>query len=641
MDQIALSKFLFENNPQPMWIYDIYTLCFLEVNNAAIAKYGYSRDEFSKMTIKDIRPHEDVNSLIEDIQQSSDEINISKNCWRHKFKSGEIIYVEINSHRLLYNGKESRLVIANEITELLEAKAKTKLLSKLSAAVNESNSSVIITDENGSIEYVNPAYTKISGFDIKEVTGRKPSITKSHLHSDKFYSDLWETILSGKSWRGEIANKNREGKIFWENVTIAPILDDKGKISNFVAIKDDITTQKQLIEDLINAKNRAEESDRIKTRFLATMSHELRTPLNAIIGFSDLLSDDLTKDDIDSYATTINKSGRHLLSLIEELFDISLIESGQIKLNYEDVELADLINQIFAVISREQKLMGRQSVKLCISTPSKSRRDKTIISTDQKRLKQILVNLLKNALKFTEKGSIEYGYELIKDKDSDNDSGLLKFFVKDSGIGIPKEKLNLIFEEFQQGDTYHTKAFAGAGLGLAIAKKLVESLGGKIWVESEENRGSIFNFTLPLKKKNNFYKIEEDNIVNERIYDFSGISILLAEDDDPSFLLIKAIMKKTNIDIFRAKTGSEALKIVQNNEHIALVLMDINMPDMNGYEATREIKKLKPDIPVVAQTAYSISGDREKILDSGFDDYISKPIKKEDLYNLIERFTIK
>lgn len=170
---------------------------------------------------------------------------------------------------------------------------------------------------------------------------------------------------------------------------------------------------------------------------------------------------------------------------------------------------------------------------------------------------------------------------------------------------------------------------------------MVESLGGKIWVESEENRGSIFNFTLPLKKNNNFYKIEEDNKVNERIYDFSGISILLAEDDDPSFLLIKAIMKKTNIDIFRAKTGSEALKIVQNNENIALVLMDINMPDMNGYEATREIKKLKPDIPVVAQTAYSISGDREKILDSGFDDYISKPIKKEDLYNLIERFTIK
>ncbi|MDX9782748.1 MAG: ATP-binding protein [Bacteroidales bacterium] len=517
MDNSKFADLLFEKNPQPMWIYDVETLRFIEVNNSAIAKYGYSRDEFLNMTIKDIRPLEDITHLIRDVKNSQEEVSLSQNVWRHILKSGELINVEINSHKLIYQGFQARLVTAKDVTEIIKAREK----------------------------------------------------------------------------------------------------------------------EKKLIEDLIEAKNRAEESDKIKTTFLATMSHELRTPLNAIIGFSDLITDDLNKDDIDSYATTINKSGRHLLSLIEELFDISLIESGKIKLFYEEVEVADIINEIFAVISREQKLMGRKGVKISISSPSKLKRDSRIIYTDQKRLKQILVNLLKNALKFTESGYIEYGYEvMIKDN-----SEYLKFFVKDSGIGIPHNKLKLIFEEFHQGDAVQVKNFSGAGLGLSISKKLVENLGGRIWVESKEGKGSTFLFTLPLRKPDkNIIKRGEDSM-ETKVYDFSGKRLLLAEDDEPSFLLLKAILKRTNIQIVRAKSGKEAVNIALEDNNISMVLMDINMPDMNGFEATEIIKKEKPHLPIIAQTAYSISGDREKILKAGCDDYLSKPINKTELFRIIEKYS--
>lgn len=516
MDSSSFTGFLFDNNPQPMWIYDVDSLRFLEVNNSALIKYGYTKEEFLNMTIKDIRPEEDVDLLVLDLLKTNSEISLSNNIWRHVLKSGEIIYVEINSHRISFNNCKARLVTARDITEVVVAREK----------------------------------------------------------------------------------------------------------------------EKKLIDDLIDAKNRAEESDRIKTTFLATMSHELRTPLNAIIGFSDLITDDLNKDDIDSYATTINKSGRHLLSLIEELFDISLIESGQIKLNFEEVQLADIFNEIFAVISREQKLMGKKSIKILISSSGGIKRDNRILYTDQKRLKQILVNLLKNALKFTESGSIEYGYmPWIKDN-----RHFLKFFVKDSGIGIPHNKLKLIFGEFQQGDIKQVKSFSGAGLGLSISKKLVETLGGEIWVESTEGKGSTFIFTLPLSgQKVNTIKKGEDSM-DTMIYDFSGKTLLLAEDDEPSFLLLKAILKRTNIEIIRAKSGKEAVEIALGENSVSMILMDINMPDMNGFEATDIIKRKRPDLPIIAQTAYSISGDRERILKAGCDDYLSKPINKNELFKIIEKY---
>jgi len=499
-------KYLFENNPHPMWIYDIKTLSFLMVNNTAINSYGYSGEEFMKMTLKDIRPSEDWANLEKDVKNTPKSASMPKR-WRHIKKSGELIYVEINSFPINFENKDARLVLSRDVTDRVKSE-----------------------------------------------------------------------------------------------------------------------------DALILAKNKAEESDRIKSTFLATMSHELRTPLNAIIGFSDLMKDDISKEEIDSFAMTIHKSGRHLLGLIEEIFDISLIETGEIKLQFDEVEVNDLLNEIFAVISREQILLGKNSIKLRINTPANGNKVRILI--DQKRFKQILVNLLKNALKFTKEGYIEYGFTF----DNINGNGFLKFYVKDTGIGIAKDKQQLIFDQFRQADDSLTRTYGGTGLGLSISKKLVEILGGEIWVESETGKGSTFFFTLPSDKLLSVPVNPVTAVSDIPEYDFSGKKLLLAEDDDPSFLLLKAMLRKTGIEILRAKNGIEAVSLSRSENDISLILMDINMPEMNGYEATKIIKAEKPSIPVIAQTAYSISGDKERTIESGCDDYISKPIKKQELFRLIQKY---
>ncbi|MDD4491969.1 MAG: PAS domain S-box protein [Bacteroidales bacterium] len=499
-------KYLFENNPHPMWIYDVKTLSFLMVNNTAINSYGYSGEEFLKMTLKDIRPSEDWADLEQDVKNTPEIAGMPKR-WRHIKKSGELIYVEISSFPIIFENKKARLVLSRDVTDRVKSE-----------------------------------------------------------------------------------------------------------------------------DALILAKNKAEESDRIKSTFLATMSHELRTPLNAIIGFSDLMKDDISKEEIDSFAMTIHKSGRHLLGLIEEIFDISLIEAGEIKLQFEEFEVNDLLNEIFAVISREQILLGKNSIKLRINIPANG--DKVRISIDQKRFKQILVNLLKNALKFTKEGYIEYGFTF----EHINENGFLKFYVKDTGIGIAKDKQQLIFDQFRQADDSLTRTYGGTGLGLSISKKLVEILGGEIWVESETGKGSTFFFTLPSAKLTSVPVNPVSAVSDIPEYDFSGKKLLLAEDDDPSFLLLKAMLRKTGIEIIRAKNGIEAVSLSRSESDISLILMDINMPEMNGYEATKIIKAEKPYIPVIAQTAYSISGDKERTIESGCDDYISKPIKKQELFRLIQKY---
>jgi PAS domain S-box-containing protein len=499
-------KYLFENNPHPMWIYDTKTLSFLMVNNTAINVYGYSEAEFLKMTLKDIRPNEDWADLEEDVKNTLECTGMPKR-WRHLKKSGELIYVEISSFPVNYENKKARLVLSRDVTDRVKAE-----------------------------------------------------------------------------------------------------------------------------DALILAKNKAEESDRIKSTFLATMSHELRTPLNAIIGFSDLMKDDISKDEIDSFAMTIHKSGRHLLGLIEEIFDISLIEAGEIKLQFDEFDVNDLLNEIFAVISREQILIGKNSIKLRINIPENGNRVR--ISIDQKRFKQILVNLLKNALKFTKNGYIEYGFTF----ENIDQNDFLRFYVKDTGIGIAKDKQQSIFDQFRQADDSLTRTYGGTGLGLSISKKLVEILGGKIWVESEIGKGSTFFFTLPSDKLISV-PVNPSAVVSDiPEYDFSGKRLLLAEDDDPSFLLLKAMLRKTEIDIIRAKNGIEAVSLFKRESDISIILMDINMPEMNGYEATKIIKAENPSIPIIAQTAYSISGDKERTIESGCDDYISKPIKKQELFRLIQKY---
>jgi signal transduction histidine kinase len=407
----------------------------------------------------------------------------------------------------------------------------------------------------------------------------------------------------------------------------------------------------QTLEDLKKAKEKAEESDRLKSSFLATMSHELRTPLNAIIGFSDIINKDLSIEEIIDFNHTINTSGNHLLTIVEDLFDITLIDTGEIKIIKEVVNISSLLNEVKEIIKIEQHKLKKDQIEVNLNIPAEGK--DLMINTDPARLKQILINLLKNALKFTDEGSVKFGFTLNMVDKGDEQPALsdrpeqsrrevevsrnteLKFFVIDTGIGIPKNKQKLIFDIFRQVEDTDTRKYGGTGIGLSISKKLAQLLGGDIWIESEKGLGSSFYFTIPMEKSYSF-KTPMTNC-NELKGDLRDKIVLVVEDDKASFEYLNVILSKPGYQIIWAVNGEEAVTICKENMGVVVVLMDINIPVLNGYDATKLIKKFRPSLPIIAQTAYAVSGDREKAIDAGCDDYISKPIKKELLLDKIEK----
>jgi len=398
-------------------------------------------------------------------------------------------------------------------------------------------------------------------------------------------------------------------------------------VSDQVSISID---RKKVEEDLISALNKAKESDRLKSAFLAAMSHELRTPLAAIIGFSEIINEELLGiEDVLDYNKAIHSSGKHLLTIVEDIFNMTLIESGEIKLAKEVIELHSFVNNVFEIIKIEQQNTNKDHIALNLINPPEGTR--LVVNTDPAKLKQILINLLKNALKFTLEGHINFGYKI----EADLTHPMILFYIEDTGMGIPEEKRHIIFDVFRQVDESNTRTYGGTGIGLSIAKKLTFQLGGNIWFESEGEKGSTFYFTIPIEAGETYSKPKEtESIKNIQL---KGKTILVVEDIEYSFELLRITLEKTGIHTLWAKNGVEAIKICAENNTLDLVLMDINMPVMNGYEATREIKKIKPDLPIIAQTAYAIEGDREKSLEAGCNDYISKPLNNTDLLAMIKK----
>lgn len=377
-------------------------------------------------------------------------------------------------------GKFATLFI--DLTERKNAEKQVKLLSR---AIEQSTVTVVITDKNGNIEYANPKFTEITGYTIAEVQGKSTRLLQSGKQANEFYQNLWNTILSGNDWHGEFQNRKKNGELYWESAVISSILDNQGDIAFFFAVKEDITEKKKMLEDLITSKVKAEESDRLKSAFLANMSHEIRTPMNGILGFADLLKQpNLSGTTKNEYISIIEQSGARLLSIINDIVDISKIESGQMKVSFSETDVNEQIEYIYSFFRPEIEKKGVK-LSLNIALPSKE----AVINTDSDKIYAVFINLVKNAIKFTTTGSIELGYEKV-----DN---FLQFFVRDTGIGIRPHLLNIIFERFRQGSDFLTRNYEGAGLGLSISKAYVEMLGGKIWAESEEKKGSIFYFTIP------------------------------------------------------------------------------------------------------------------------------------------------
>lgn len=379
--------------------------------------------------------------------------------------------------------------------------------------------------------------------------------------------------------------------------------------------------------ELQKAKVKAEESDRLKSAFLANMSHEIRTPMNGILGFTKLLKEDnLDIQEQKNYIEIIEKSGNRLLGIINDIVDISKIEAGQMKVSHSRTNVDEQMQYIHTFFRPEVQDKGIQFV---LKKPLVKK--ETIISSDCEKLYAILINLVKNAIKYTVRGTIEFGYEIKGD--------YIEFFVKDTGIGISKDRQKAIFERFIQADFNDIMARQGAGLGLAIAKAYVELLGGKIWVESEIGKGSTFYFTIPC-----IYQLGENDItlnvqpMHQISCEVKNLKILVTQDDKISRMLILKVLEPFGQNILTAETGVEAVEICQNNPDIDLILMDIQMPQMNGYEATKEIRKFNAEVIILAQTAFALEGDKAKTIEAGCNGYISKPIKKEELSNLLQHY---
>jgi len=385
----------------------------------------------------------------------------------------------------------------------------------------------------------------------------------------------------------------------------------------------DITERKHAEQELIIAKERAEESDRLKSAFLANMSHEIRTPMNGILGFAEILKEPgLTGEEQQKYINIIEKSGVRMLNIINNIVDISKIEAGLMKINLSESNINEQIDYMCTFFKLEVEAKGMKLY--CNKTlPSKE----AIIRTDREKLYAIFTNLVKNAIKYSKEGTIEIGY--YKKEDT------IEFYVKDTGIGIPKDRHEAIFKRFIQADSADKMACQGAGLGLSITKAYVEMLGGKIRVESEEGIGSTFYFTLPCNPEPAKETAMQQPALSNKNYHVRKLKILIVEDDKVSEILIDALVKMFGKEILHAKTGIEAVEACQKNPDIDLVLMDIRMPEMSGYEATRQIRKFNKEVVIIAQTAYGLSGDREKAMEAGCNDYISKPIKKEKLVKLM------
>lgn len=487
---------------------------------------------------------------------------------------------------------------------------------------------VFSTTLQGQFQFVNVAFCAILQYDsaAKLISQSLQSLFKSYNDYKAFQEELRKNNQV-KNYELELVSF--PGHTRW--VIVNAILKGdylSGMIMDITERKKAEEKELEYHEKLKVAKEKAEESDRLKSAFLANMSHEIRTPMNTVLGFSSLLTDPyISAENRKDYTGWISENSYNLLNLIENILDVAKLEAGKLKLYKKECFLNRLLTDIYSVVVNNHKYKNKNHVSLSMQVAIQ---DKNFsIFTDPVRLQQILLNLLDNAFKFTENGTIGFGYTVHGD--------ILQFFVKDTGIGLAENQKEIVFDSFRKVEETKTKLYGGAGLGLAICKNLIALFDGKIWVESERGKGSEFYFTIPLKVVKKPVIVSKEKTEVRKSHSLKDKKILVAEDDLLNYKLIEAILSKSEATLFWARDGMEAVELVKSGKDFDLVLMDLRMPNMDGFQATREIRGLKKFLPVVAVTAYSLGDEKDLAFLSGFNDYLTKPVCGETLLNTISK----
>ena len=653
---VTVNKIIGYNN---LWVYlidDSNEHCLVLVAKGSVSKMILSFDHIAKLTIKGDRMLEEIVSqnnivIVEDArtdERTNKEIvaqlenrtivNVPIILFdKHLGSAGtgtfgeEGIKVPTKSEQEFLMALASHLAVTLDRVHLQQTKKDAQdRIRKLSAGIEQSPASVVITDLLGNVEYVNKRFTEVTGYTPEEIIGKHTRLLKSGDTPPEEYKLMWDTIIHKKEWRGEFHNKKKNGELYWELASISPIINETGEVTNFLAVKEDITHIKKMTEELISARNKAEEMNKVKAYFYAQMSHELRTPFVGIFGFAELLKEKLNDSEEKEMAEAIFKSSKRLMDTLNKVLDITKLEFDKLEPKFSNVDISKLLTSLkdmYQVTSQKQNTFI--NTKLNVKS--------FLLKTDERLLTEILNNLISNAVKYTINGLIEITTEVI----SKREEGFLIIKVSDNGIGIPEDKLEVIWDDFRQVSEGFNRTFEGTGLGLSITKKYVGLIGGKISVESKLDKGTTFTIELPCTKTDCIDEIITQILPTQGNSNKSKTikkeKILFVEDEGITLLYVKKLLA----DLYEVDTADNATNALEkiNQNYYSALLLDINLKKgidgLKLMQLVREIPFYKT-IPIAALTAFATSSDKIEFLNKGFSHYLSKPFDSVELFKLLE-----
>lgn len=603
-----------------------------QVNNEFCRLFGYSAKEVTGKNLDELILTPELLDEAQALTKAAAQGEKVKTEGVRYTKESVPTYVSILGVPITFQGENQGIyVIYHDISERKMAeKNLQESQTKFKTLFDSSKDAIFLMKEDIFID-CNRAATLMFDTTEEEIIGESPlkfapMYQPSGVESEQIIKEKIHQALQGETLLFDFTHITGKGVSFETEISLNKVIL---KESTFIqAIARDITERKNSEKNLLLAKEKAEESDRLKTAFLASMSHEIRTPMNHILGGLDLLLDpDISEEEKEEFHTIIKKSSHQLLKLIDDIIDVSHLDAGQVDIQKEGFKL----NEFLQEIEEEANTFWQDKPHLDFQINTSAHvKPLDQIYTDKVRLKQVIISLLSNAFKFTNEGSIELGYKL-------KNPGTLLFYVTDTGIGVPDESKKVIFEQFRQVDYEHTREFEGAGLGLTLAKGMVELMGGDIWVDSEPEKGSTFFFTINIEEAAPKKEVKPAYTGKESPdYDWENKTILIVEDEEMNYQYLKTVLRKSKANLLWAENGVEGVALAKKND-VNIVLMDIQMPEMNGYEATRQILENKPDIPIIAQTAHALKEEKSKCLDAGAIDYMAKPLNRKKLLELISK----